>query len=238
VVSHELSHVKAKDSLFKSISYTLNVVSFFNPLSYFTSSLAQKERELLADENGAVLLGKPALMARVLTKVEAVVQQFPAPSLMDRFSSSLFLVSPLAHRPSLLASHPQISQRIQNIQTITYKPNIKRPKTAAVIFLLGLIVSLTLIAGYSTMQIQKNYSQNTNAPVSQYKVLMYNATAYNLQPKIVAFFFPNLDSYLEFTRGFPNGWESVVNGTVQLPDGTEITYSNIVFLNRSEQGWS
>ena len=33
VVSHELAHVKAKDYLFKIASYTLNILSFFNPLS-------------------------------------------------------------------------------------------------------------------------------------------------------------------------------------------------------------
>ena len=32
VVSHELAHVKAKDYLFKTASYALNILSFFNPL--------------------------------------------------------------------------------------------------------------------------------------------------------------------------------------------------------------
>ena len=61
VVSHELAHIKAKDYLFKIRSYTLNIISFYNPLSYFTASHCQKERELLADEKGAALLDRPDL---------------------------------------------------------------------------------------------------------------------------------------------------------------------------------
>ena len=56
VISHELAHIKARDYLFKSTSYALNILSFFNPLSYFTASHSQKERELLADQKAAALL--------------------------------------------------------------------------------------------------------------------------------------------------------------------------------------
>ncbi len=235
VVSHELAHIKAKDYLFKSLAYALNFVVFFNPLSYVAASRAQRERELLADQKGAALLGKPALMAHVLTKVEAVVQQFPTPSLTDRFSASLFLVSPLAHRPSLLASHPKISQRIQNIQSVNYKPLVKH-KIAAALFLLGIISALILVSGYSSLQIQQNYSQNQNVSPNQYRVLMYNSTAYAMQPRVVAFYFPNIESYNEFKAGLPNGMKTLVNGTVELPDGTKMIYSNVGLLD-STPSW-
>jgi heat shock protein HtpX len=236
VVSHELAHIKAKDYLFKSLTYTLTFVAFFNPLSYVASSRAQRERELLADQKGAALLGKPALMAFVLTKVEAVVQQFPAPSLADRFSASLFLVSPLAHRPSIFASHPKISQRIQNIQSVNCKPLVKHKKTAASIFLLGTILALTLLSAYSSMQIQQTYSQNENASPSQYQVLMYNATAFAQYPQVTAFYFSNLESYNDFKAGLPNGMKTPVNGTVELADGTKMSYSNIGLLD-STRAW-
>ncbi len=229
VVSHELSHVKAKDYLFKSLSYTLNVLSFFNPLSYVVSSHAQKERELLADENGAVLLGKPALMAKVLERVESVVQQFPAPSLSDRFSSSLFLVSPLAHRPGILASHPQVAQRVQNIHASINKPSVKHRKMATTMLLSLLLLSVTLIAAYSTIQAQKQYLQNVNAPVNQYRVLMYNSTAHEFQPQfnIVALLFPNFDSYLDWVNGLSPGWQITERGSIKFHDGSEMFYDSI-----------
>jgi Zn-dependent protease with chaperone function len=177
VVSHELAHVKAKDYLFKSLSYTLNLVSFFNPLSYFAASQAQKERELLADQKGVALLNKPALMANVLTKLEALAPQFPKAGLVDRLSSSLFLVSPLAHRPAILASHPQIALRVQNINTVTSKSTKAPRRMIATLMLLAILVSAALITAYSTVQVQKTTLQKENAILEDnVKVIVYNAT--------------------------------------------------------------
>jgi heat shock protein HtpX len=233
VVSHELAHIKSKDYLFKSLTYTLNFVAFYNPLSYFASSRAQRERELLADQKGTAILGKPALMAHVLAKVEAVVQQCPPPSLADRFSASLFLVSPLAHRASILASHPQTLHRIQNIQTTNLKPRVRHRKTAAALFLLSVILALALVS-YSGIQIQKAYAQNTNEPSSQYRVLIYNATAFAIQPEVVAFYFTDLASYQNFENGLPNGMKTLVNGTIEFTDGTKMSYSNAGILDSPE----
>jgi len=237
VVSHELAHIKSKDYLFKSLTYTLNFVAFYNPLAYFASSWAQRERELLADQKGAAILGKPALMAQVLARVETVVQQLPPPSLMDRFSASLFLVSPLAHRSSPLASHPKTLQRIQNIQTANLKPHVRHKKNvAATLFLLSVILALTLVSAYSSMQIQRAYAQNTNEPPNQYRVLVYNSTAFAMQPEVVAFYFTDLASYQNFADGVPNGMETLVTGTIELADGTKMSYSNAGILD-SSHGW-
>jgi Zn-dependent protease with chaperone function len=177
VASHELAHVKAKDYLFKTASYALNLLSFFNPLSYFAISQSQKERELLADEKGAALLDKPRLMAEVLTKVTAVVQGFPKPSFADRLSSSLFLVSPLAHRPGMLASHPQIAQRVQNIHAAASVSSKKRRYLAAAALLLGILVCTVLAAGYSTVQAQKEFSQTAAAALTDGQgFYLYNST--------------------------------------------------------------
>lgn len=227
VVSHELAHIKAKDYLFKTLSYVLNIVSFFNPLAYFAASHAQKERELLADQKGVALLDKPMLMANMLTKLEEVAYQFPKPHLADRLSASLFFVSPLAHRPSLFASHPQVSLRLQNIQAIINKPSIKRRKMATTILLTVILLSTTLVASYLTMQAQKEYSQNANGPINQYKVLMYNATAQELQPKIIALLFPNFDSYLDWIHGLSQGWQITERGSIKFHDGSEMFYESM-----------
>jgi len=240
VVSHELSHVKAKDYLFKSLSCMLNIASFFNPIAYLAASHAQKERELLADQKGAALLNKPMLMANVLTKLQAATLQFPKASLMDRLSASLFLVSPLAHRPSVLASHPQISQRVQNIQAITYKPTIKHQKMAAGLFLLVVLLSLTFMVGYSTIQVQKSYSNNANGPLNQYRVLLYNETALDGNPKIFyGYIFPDYESYLNFTSSQPHSWRDSLSYTYTFPNGTRICFHNVNLLgwNAKEACW-
>jgi len=175
VVSHELAHVKAKDYLFKTASYALNLLSFFNPLSYLTASRFQKERELLADEKAVALLGKPSLMAEVLTKVEAAVQGFPKPSFADRLSSSLFLLSPLAHRPGILASHPKITQRIQNIYAAGSAPFKKRRYVAIAALFLGFLVCASVAVGFSMVQVQKEYSQQQiEAMAGGQGVFLYN----------------------------------------------------------------
>jgi heat shock protein HtpX len=222
VVSHELAHVKAKDYLFKTTSYALNILSFFNPLSYFAASQSQKERELLADEKGAALLDKPNLMAEVLTKVTAVVQEFPKPSFADRFSSSLFLVSPLAHRPGILASHPQIAQRVQNINVIASTHSKKRRYLIATVLLLGILVCTALAVGYSTVQAQRALNQKeTGTLVNGQSFYLYNES-YPFDPAHpTGIFFANESNLQLFLSSLPQG-SSYVGCYV---DGNGITHT-------------
>jgi Zn-dependent protease with chaperone function len=205
VASHELAHVKAKDYLFKTASHALNLLSFFNPLSYFVVSQSQKERELLADEKGAALLDKPRLMAEVLAKVRAVVQEFPKPSFADRLSSSLFLMSPLAHRPGMLASHPQIAQRVQNIHAASSIPSKKRRYMMAAALLLGILVCIVLVAGYSTVQAQKEFSQKAAAALTDGQgFYLYNSTLPFDPAHPTGIFFadePNLQLFISSQQG-------------------------------------
>ncbi len=175
VISHELAHIKAKDGLFRTLVFALNFLSFFNPLSYFAASQAQKERELLADQTSVALLDKPDLMSNVLTKIEAATQAFPKPCLMDQISTRLFLVSPLAHRSRIFATHPQISHRIQNIKATTSTSKKPRCKFVAGVLLLVLF-SAALVTGYSAVQFQKEFSQNAQPAILGDKVLLYNST--------------------------------------------------------------
>ena len=159
VVSHELSHIKARDYFFKSISCSLNLLSFFNPLSYFASSYAEQEREFLADEKGATLLRKPELMASVLTKIEGVLQGYPRERFSNRLSASLFLVSPLARRPEILAAHPQVLHRVNKINVATSKQSIKSHRRVATALLMTILISTAILAGYAAVNAQTSFLQ-------------------------------------------------------------------------------
>ena len=174
VVSHELTHIKSKDYLFRSISNSLALLSFFNPLAYIASSQAQRERELLADEQGAALLKQPKLMANVLAKVQKAIDELPKARVADRLSTNIFLVSPLANSHArLLASHPLVSNRIQNINATVSNPSKRRHHILATVLLLAILVSTALLIGYTTTQVQKSYLQSGN------KVYAYNALINN-----------------------------------------------------------
>ena len=124
---------------------------------------AQKERELLADERGAKLLSQPRLMANVLTKIGKALQSFPKENLATRLSTNLFLVSPLARRPQILAAHPQIVHRVHNITRLASKPKRKTIRIITVALLSFVLILSASVASYSVMQFQTSYFQNDTA---------------------------------------------------------------------------
>ena len=157
VASHELAHVKSRDYLFRSIACSLNVLAFFNPLSYFAASEAQKERELFADERSVTLLKQPELIAKVLTKLGRVLQEFPKDRLVCRLSASLFLVSPLAKRPEILSSHPQIVHRVQCINSGLSTPAQKPRNKTATLLLIAVLICTAVVSSYSMIQVQTSF---------------------------------------------------------------------------------
>jgi heat shock protein HtpX len=154
IIAHEVAHIKARDFLFKTSCYSLNFLSFFNPLCYFVSSQAMRERELLADERGAKSLNQPHLMANVLIKMEKMLKAFPREHFTSQLSMSLFLISPLAHRPTMLAAHPQITCRVRNLLNPAPKLKFKPKKVLALSLVL---IFMVISAGLLTIAIQSSF---------------------------------------------------------------------------------
>lgn len=125
VAAHELAHVKNHDFLFKTVSITLTLLSFFNPFAYFASATAQREREMLADEDGTRVLEHPNLLAKTLMKIYEASRTFPKESFIVRLASGLFLSSPTSMGSKLLSTHPKLDQRVENIRRLCKggKPN-------------------------------------------------------------------------------------------------------------------
>lgn len=140
VAAHELSHVKNNDFLFKTISVALALLSFFNPFAYFASATAQREREILADEEGARILGKPELLAKTLAKIYEASRAFPKEGIIARLASGLLLSSPTSLGSMLLSTHPRLDQRIENIRRLD-----KGGEPAHVNPLLSITISILII---------------------------------------------------------------------------------------------
>jgi heat shock protein HtpX len=160
VAAHELTHIKKHDFFFKALSTTLTIFSFFNPFAYFAASAAQREREMFADEQGAKLLEQPNALVTALAKTYKAMQAFPKQGLLVRLTSSLFLVSPIAQRPEILATHPRVNQRINNIAGVTEKTTTHRRNVAVTVFLSLLIILGGLMATYPIVKIQTSFTQD------------------------------------------------------------------------------
>jgi Zn-dependent protease with chaperone function len=159
VASHELAHVKNSDFFFKTLSNALAAVSFFNPLAYFALFNSQREREMLADENGAKLLQKPDSLASALTKITKALQNLPGESRLIRITSSLLVSSPIIHRPQILSGHPKINLRLKNInQLTTIKPKRLKPSKLIVAILLTCVIVVAGVATtYALVNLQSGY---------------------------------------------------------------------------------
>ncbi|RLG51629.1 MAG: hypothetical protein DRO00_06920 [Thermoproteota archaeon] len=166
VASHELAHLKNHDFFFKTLSNTLNIVSFFNPFAYIMASAAQREREMLADESGAKLLEQPELLAKVLAKICKALQTFPKESLAVRLTSSLFLVFPIAQRPKILATHPRVNQRVRNIAGLTSRVTSVHNNVAIAVILSLLIIVGGIAASYCLINIRTSFMQNDSPLIS------------------------------------------------------------------------
>jgi len=159
VASHELAHVKNHDFFFKTLSNSLTAVSFFNPLAFFALFNSQREREMLADENGAKLLRKPDSLANALTKITAALQNLPGEGRLNRITSNLLVSSPIIHKPQILSGHPKIDLRLRNINQLTKaKPKgLKPSKLIVAILLTGLIIVAGVATTYGLVNLQSGY---------------------------------------------------------------------------------
>jgi len=159
VASHELAHVKNHDFFFKTISNALTAVSFFNPLAYLAFFNSQREREMLADENGAKLLQKPDSLANALTKITSALKDLPNESRLIRITSNLLVTSPIIHRPQILSGHPKINLRLKNINQLTAaKPKRLKPSRLIVaIMLTSLIIVAGVATTYALVNVQSGY---------------------------------------------------------------------------------
>jgi len=156
VASHELAHVKSHDFFYKTLSSALTAISFFNPLAYFASSSAQREREMLADERATKVLKKPVVLGNALAKICGVLQTLPKEGMWVRMTSNLLITSSILHRPQILAAHPGVGQRLKNISEA---PSSRRSgyKVSVAVLLSLLIIIGGVVASIGMVSLQVGF---------------------------------------------------------------------------------
>jgi Zn-dependent protease with chaperone function len=183
VAFHELAHVKNRDFFIKILSSALNVVSFFNPLSYVTSSTMQREREMLADERAIELLENPAVFGNALAKICKAIQTVPKQGMLVNFSSNLLVTSSVLCRLAIFSTHPRLDKRLRNISAP--KPttfHLNRQKALSTFFLSVLLMSVAIVASGAMINLQANYtsSQDAKAQSTGFKVTGYDVGGNNV----------------------------------------------------------
>ena len=165
VIAHELAHIKNHDFLFKTFSSALTALCFYNPLAYFASSAAQREREFLADEKGVQQVTNPTALSSALAKISSVFKSLPKEKTARYLAANLLVKSSLLRRPSILSSHPQLNQRLSNISVVNQKVRFNHRKALSAVLLSILLVLASAAIIYQAAGVQQQYlSDNTARP--------------------------------------------------------------------------
>ncbi|HET9159561.1 MAG TPA: zinc metalloprotease HtpX [Caulobacteraceae bacterium] len=155
VMSHELAHVKNRDTLTMTITATLagaisSLVNFamffggdrerpgifgalammiFAPLAALLVQMAiSRGREYAADHDGAEICGDPGALASALEKIEAYARGTPNPEAERHPSTShLFIINPLAGHAgdSLFSTHPATGNRVAALMELAQGRSIR-----------------------------------------------------------------------------------------------------------------
>lgn len=158
VAAHELAHVKNHDFFYKTVSSTLTIISFFNPLAYVASSTGQREREMLADERAIQLLEKPVALANALAKICNSIQNLPKESTLSSLSTNLLVSSSVLHRVGILSTHPRLDKRLRVISEPKPKARLNYHNVGLAFFLSLLLICSAAAVGFATINLQTGYT--------------------------------------------------------------------------------
>jgi heat shock protein HtpX len=117
-IGHEIAHIKNNDTFVKSASLSLKIGSLFNLLGFPMDSMLSRDREFLADLEGA-LLTSPLALISALIKLSAVESDGLDGLLMGALSFSMF--SAKKSRLLLFSKHPPLDERVRRLNRIVEK---------------------------------------------------------------------------------------------------------------------
>lgn len=110
LLAHELAHVRRHDYLVNLMQSAVEVLLFYHPAVWWLSHRIRIERELIADDLAASLLGEPRRLALALSE-------------LDQFQLSTHSLAPAAHGGDLMSRIKRLVR--PHSDTLTGKPNWK-----------------------------------------------------------------------------------------------------------------
>ena len=91
-------------------------------ISFMLTMALSRYRELAADRSGAILIGRPSLLASALVKVSGEMARIPTRDLRSAEHFNAFFFSPVSSRgfsvSSLFATHPPLQKRLDQLNKL------------------------------------------------------------------------------------------------------------------------
>ncbi len=115
-VGHEIAHIKNNDTLVKSASLSLKIAGAFNLIGFAVDSMLSRDREFLADLEGARLSGNTRALISALIKLAALESGGLDGLVLGSLSLSMFA---LKRRGWMgFSRHPSVDERIKRLLEI------------------------------------------------------------------------------------------------------------------------
>ena len=98
-------------------------------LSFLLTMALSRYRELAADRSGAILIGRPALLASALVKITGEMSRIPTKDLRKAEAFNAFFFTPAIHGKSgsslgnLFSTHPTIEKRLAQLDELARQIN-------------------------------------------------------------------------------------------------------------------
>ena len=111
-VGHEIAHIKNHDTLLMSAALSLKIAGLFNLIGLVVDPMLSRDREFMADYEGARLTSPKALIS-ALIKVSNIESSGLSGLVLGALSFSLF--SAKKQGWSMLCRHPSLDERIKRL---------------------------------------------------------------------------------------------------------------------------
>jgi heat shock protein HtpX len=111
-VAHEVAHIKNNDTLVRSVASSLRIASLYNLVGLLLEPVLSRDREFLADLEGANL-SNPRALITALIKMSLATPKGQGANILSSLSLSPFV--PGRSKFKLFSRHPSLEERVRRL---------------------------------------------------------------------------------------------------------------------------